>query len=256
MKRILILIIAGLFLMIGSCRREDDASEEDIRGDIITDLIRESILQEAGEVGDLKVEDAITEIIPEDEREVFLAKTEATNDVIKEEKEDLPVIEEIKPEPKIQDKPVEVTREPAPSRVSARADGISTKGVEGCYIKAGNDRSGQSISPRRYIKFTSVVFNEFQAGRRVEFQLYAVPAGQRRRLITYYLIGLSRNIDVINGQAQYTRFWNGKNINGQFLPKGKYNIYLLYKIKDANGKVLATSGRYWGNSRDFYIRLD
>ncbi|MFN3660632.1 MAG: hypothetical protein ACK4TN_05290, partial [Brevinematales bacterium] len=71
-----------------------------------------------------------------------------------------------------------------------------------------------------------------------------------------YLIGRVRGIEVINNQAQYTRYWNGITIHGKFLPKGNYNVYLTYVIKDRVGKVLKTESRYWGKSTDFYLKLE
>jgi len=131
----------------------------------------------------------------------------------------------------------------------------SVSGAKGSYIKMGNDSIGQGVSPRDFIKITLAVFTQNKNARYCEFQLYAVPVGQPLKRTGYFLLAIYKYIDVINGQAQLTRYWNGLNVYQQFLPVGKYNIYLYYKVKSANGTILYTDGRYWGNSRDFFIRL-
>jgi hypothetical protein len=127
--------------------------------------------------------------------------------------------------------------------------------AKGSYIKVGNDSIGQEVSPRVYIKITMAVFTQIKGARFCEFQLYAVPVGKPLKRTGYFLLAIYKYIDVINGQAQLTRYWNGMNVYGQYLPPGSYNLYLYYKVKNAKGGALYTTGRYWGNSRDFYIRL-
>ncbi len=125
----------------------------------------------------------------------------------------------------------------------------------GSLIIVGNDRIGQSVSPRKYIQQSFAVFEKNKYAVYIEFQVYAVPTSSRLRRSAYYLLGYNKFARLINHQAQFTRFWNGKNTKGQFLPKGKYNIYLYYKVKNSQGKIIQTGGRYWGNSRKYYVQL-
>ncbi len=124
-----------------------------------------------------------------------------------------------------------------------------------CYIKVGQDATIEAAAPRQYTKITMAVFSSLPNACYVDFQIYAIPTTGGLSRTGANMIGYAYNIEIINGQAQMTKYWNGKNVYGHFLAAGNYNIYLYYKIKDANGKVLKTDGRYWGNNRSYYIKL-
>ena len=128
-------------------------------------------------------------------------------------------------------------------------------GLRDSYIKIGNDRSGQAASPRQYIKLSFVVFSANKAANTVEFQVYAVPVKSRLRMIGYYLVGIFKEIELVRGQAQITFYWRGENVYNRFLPSTKYNIYLYYKVKNSKGEIIYKGGRYWGNSRNYFVKL-
>ncbi len=233
MKKIIVLIFAGVFLAIAGCQKEKKISDEDVARS--ASLLKDEILSQTNVTPALTNEVALQTVEP-----IVLAGSQAgtTN-----------VLPEIVP---LEDKPIEVpqTSKPAVSTPTQRSPQVAKVGS---YMKVGTDRSGQTLSPRRYIKISSWVFT--QEGRTVDFYLYAVPL-KSGKVQSANLIGRVRGIEVVNNQAQYTRYWNGITIHGNFLPKGKYNVYLTYVIKNARGKVIKTESRYWGRSTDFYLVLE
>ena len=82
-----------------------------------------------------------------------------------------------------------------------------------------------------------------------------MPVGRGKTLDSSYMIGAAENIDLINGQAQYTKFWNGRNVDEDFLVQDNYNVYVYYKLKNAKYEVLKKEGRYWGIADKNYIGL-
>lgn len=122
------------------------------------------------------------------------------------------------------------------------------------FLKLGTDKNGQRVSPRLPKKITTVI----EAGQAayIDIFLYAIPAGMRLVMNANTLIGFAKNFDVVNGQAQFTRYWNTSNTQGRFLKKGNYNIYLSYTYRDVNGRTLGTGGRYWGGSRPMVVLVE
>ena len=125
----------------------------------------------------------------------------------------------------------------------------------GTIIIIGNDHAGQLVSPRHYKQMSFVVMSRNTRVKYVDFQIFAVNIKNRLTRTGDTMIGYDKHAMMINGQAQFTRYWNGKNIRGKFFTKGHYNIYLLYKLKDSHGRLIARGGRFWGNNRKYYLRL-
>jgi len=235
MKKILVILFAGVFLAIAGCQRDKATLEEDVTKN--ASLLKDEVLSQTNTVALLANETPLQTIEP-----VALTTNEAllTNQVASTPVEVMP----------LEDKPIEVPQKAPASGVSERTTTVTKVGS---YMKVGKDESGQTLSPRRYIKISSWVFTD--KGRTVDFYLYAVPY-KTGKVQSTHIIGRVRGIEVINHQAQYTRYWNGITIHGNFLPKGRYNIYLTYVIKDSQGKVIKTESRYWGRSKDFYLQLE
>ena len=169
-----------------------------------------------------------------------------------------PVVQPPMPEPMMNDpmmeapQPMAPTPAPARRRTTPRPVASPTTGT---WIAVGNDRAGQRVSPRATKKITVVLQN--RTASYADVSLYAVPAGSARPIMnTRTLVGFARNFDIINGQAQFTRYWNASNTRGAFLTRGAYNIYMAYSYKDRNGRVVASGGRYWGGTTPIAIRVD
>ncbi|SFB89862.1 hypothetical protein SAMN02745150_01236 [Brevinema andersonii] len=125
----------------------------------------------------------------------------------------------------------------------------------GSYIKIGNDTPGQTVSPRSARKITSVVIT---SGRSVymDIYLYAIPKNQSLVRNANTLIGFVKDLDVVNNQVQFTKFWDARLVQGRFLTPGEYNIYMFYIYKDKNKKEILSSGRFWGGDhRRWFIKV-
>lgn len=149
------------------------------------------------------------------------------------------------------------------SEVTVMADTVNvvtsssgTSSQSGAYFKVGSDVSGQSVNPRESIVITTVIFNDEADGAWADVGIFAVPKGQTATLSWNNIIGWADQLQFVNGQAQFTRYWNADNSAGEFFDAGKYNIYLYYKIDDADGAVLSTGSRYWGWGQDYYITVE
>lgn len=225
MKRVLILLIAIAFFVIGSC---DKKKEETKENDFLTELLKQNEAITTTNTN-LVVEENITE--------------EVTNtNLIKKSDEVTKIAEDIKQLEKMQIKDEGITvKEEKQTKVSKKT---------GTYIIVGNDNSGQSVSPRKFLKLTMVVVPKSTKAKNVSFYVYAVSKESSKKYLVYNV----NNIEVINGQAQLTKHWNAKNIDGDFLDPGNYSIYVKFVVKDRNGEVIDTIERYWG-SKDFYIKL-
>jgi hypothetical protein len=129
------------------------------------------------------------------------------------------------------------------------------QGKSGLIIIIGNGATNQTAAPRKSIKMTFVAFSKIKDYRYCDFIVYAMPAGRGKTLDSSYMIGAAENIDLINGQAEYTKFWNGRNVDEDFLVQDNYNIYVYYKLKNAKYEVLKKEGRYWGIADKNYIGL-
>ena len=100
------------------------------------------------------------------------------------------------------------------------------------------------------------MFTSSKKAKYIDFNVYAVPKNGEVNFAGYYLIGYGKNIEVINNQSQFTKYWNGNNTDGTFIVEGKYNIYLYYKIKDTDGNIISQDGRFWGRSQNYYLKLN
>ncbi len=123
------------------------------------------------------------------------------------------------------------------------------------YIKVGNDRSGITVSKNKSQKITVVVFPQTRATS-VDIYLYAVPTYSH--LVRNYntLIGFAKDIEFVQGQAQFTRHWRASRSRGGSLRSGRYNIYAEYHYKNSRGQVVKKMGRFWGGShRSWTVRV-
>lgn len=276
--RILALII--FVLLFAGCENfpgGKSSQDQDKKNDVFVDVIPESILKDANtETNDsdiavleeLKTEEGQTPTVLPSDKKAADKQVPHINEVSVDKDQTDPDTQAIalqelqKTTGTTQKKMVSEQNNitPVPHQEKQIAEPVSvpeTRYVthKGSLIIAGNDKSGQNLSPRKYIHLSFAVFEAQAQAEFVEFQIYAVPLGGRLRRTGYYLLGYNKFARLINGQAQFTRYWNGKNTRGQFLPRGKYNLYLYYKIKNRSGQVISTGGRYWGGSRNFYVNL-
>lgn len=231
-----------LFFLIAACTKEKSISSAEI-----VDLIHQDALSiaQAPEITD-KIELVYR---PTNVEASFFAedtnKIKNTNTIILVSD---PVLEEKAP-------PVTSVQKVAVPRKKAMPKKVNNFLKPGSYIKVGNDVSGQTVSPRSARKITSVVVT---GGRSVymDIYLYAIPKNHPLVRNANTLIGFVKELDVINNQVQFTKFWDARLVQGRFLPPGEYNIYMFYVYKDKNKKEILSSGRFWGGDhRRWFVKV-
>lgn len=250
MNKILILCFAVLFMMIGGCNKKIGLgwgkklfNQGPSTNEIVTELIKEDVLTNSNVA--LSAPDtngALTESISGAPVAVL---EKATNEKPLPEEPVVGIDRSVKKDKNIKDAPIEVPLKKEP--VMAKAP------KKGTYLKVGNDQNGQTVSKKKVIKITTVVFTPVKNGRYVDFSIYAAPIGSRNGKTV--LLTHVNNIDIINGQAQFTRYWNGKNINGDYISKGKYRLFVNYTIKNADKEPIKKETRNWGGDKSYNIRL-
>ncbi len=283
MRRLILIIITLLMVSCDNLNLNLNKDKEDSKpkaNNVYTDIISDSILKDSNtETNDQDItvlESTETPEKTESKGTVALNQETTPKDEVTPQVDEVTMNNEVKVNEDIQNKVSQIDTQnmikKQPSSVSQQIpveeslmENNSMKSVQTKKVKQtdnsssmiiiGNDGIGQGLSPRSYIHMSFAVFENSTASQFIEFQVYAVPINSRLRRTGYYLLGYNTFARIIKGQAQFTRYWNGKNTRGQFLPKGKYNVYLWYKVKNKNGKVLYTAGRYWGNSRKYYLNL-
>ncbi len=227
MRRVLVLLIALSFFVIGSCDKRQKEAKED---DFISQLLKQNEVITSTNTN-IVVEQNITEEVTN----TNIAKKTSEIDNIAQDVKQLEKMQ-------IKDEGIEVKREKTGAKTTTKK--------EGTYIIVGNDSSGQSVSPRKFLKLTFAIVPQSSKAKNVNFYVYAIPKDGSKKYLVYNV----NNVEVINGQAQLTKYWNARNIDGTFLDPGNYNIYVKFVVKNKNGEIIDTIERYWGN-KDFYIKL-
>lgn len=235
MRHLLILCLAIVFFVIGGCEKKKEGKINE--KDIVAELIKENLLESTASNNVVSSEGGITEEFSNTNKQEVLSNVVEAS--MSSESKGSVAVDEVK----IKDTGIEL------SEVEKRKVYKT-----GSYIKVGNDTSGQIVSPRKFLKLTFVVYTKSKKAKTVDFYIYAIPEGQKI-LNNKYLISLVRNIEVFNGQAQLTKYWNARNINWDFLPPGKYRIYMRASFKDEKGSVIESIDRYWGGKQEFYVKL-
>jgi hypothetical protein len=243
-RKVLVLLLAFVLLAIIGCQtRAKESGKSSAQSDLVAELLKNDILENTSNTNvAISSNYAVTEPI--------ISMSNVSNLVPVETEVGVKTVLSAKNAPgkvekTINDKPIVAD--------STGNTVISVK--RGSWVKIGDDSIGQTLSPRKSLKMTFAVFSDLRNAKHVDFFVYAVPRNSEVNWSDYYLIGLGRNFDVINSQCQYTHYWNGINIDGNYITEGRYNIYIFFKVKDAMGNVLYKEGRYWGRSQDFYVRL-
>ncbi len=250
MKQFIILATAVVFFVISGCQKKTGQSRQDASGagltnDVIAELIKEDIL--SGRTNGGQPSDTNASLMESISGRPLALATETPPEPPADEKPlpEEPMIGDGRKsqaqDKTIRDKPIEVP-EKAPAAAPVR---------KGTYLKIGNDRSGQVVTRKQPAKFTTVVFKPVPEAKYLDFWIYAIPLGRK----TGPLLTHVRNIEIVNGQAQFTRYWNGKRISGTYINPGKYRITVKYAIKNASKKVIRTEYRTWGQNLNYYLIL-
>ena len=235
MKRVFIIFIALAFFIIGACDKKGKSSKE-ASDDLVAQLLKENPLENTNTSTNILLEEEITEKYTNTNKQ---GVTEGgTSSSVSSNVE---VVKDLI----IKDEGIDVK----PSKIELSRTSIK----KGSHIIVGNDKSGQGVSPRKFLKITVAISTKLQNARYVDFYIYALPKGSDN-LKAKYLIANVKNIEIINSQAQLTKYWNAKNIDGVFLDPGEYSIYVKFVVKEKSYSVIDKIERYWGN-KDFYLKL-
>ena len=105
------------------------------------------------------------------------------------------------------------------------------------------------VSKDKPCKITTVLFASKDVWY-ADYNVYAVPLGKakvyKKYLIEKYLVGIGRNISIVEGRSQLTVYWTGINIAKKPLPKGNYiivsSVHLKNNKKQVIGKVIKVLG--------------
>lgn len=260
-KGIFIFLFLVFFIFYG-CKREDKNLET-----MITEVEeKETELKEVGVpkflVEEQKYLETNTNIIEEKNTNElfdsetnflptkFVKKDTKKNDVIVEEKVKSEVYYEKSSLKKSYVKPKSVSK---PKVVGV--DKTSPMGLK-VYFSYANGK--KYIDKRNPGKITSVVYVSREVWY-IDFEVYAIPysyvSKYERKLKTEYLIGIGRNISVVDRRSQLTVYWTGLNLNKKYLPNGKYAIIVKTKHKNHKKNVVSTHTKVLGMSNPIVVIL-
>jgi hypothetical protein len=114
------------------------------------------------------------------------------------------------------------------------------------------------VSKDKPCKITTVLF----ASRDVwyaDYNVYAVPLSKakvyKEYLIEKYLIGIGRNISIVEGRSQLTVYWTGINIAKKTLPKGNYIIVSSVHLKNSKKQVIGKVIKVLGTEKPLVVVL-
>jgi hypothetical protein len=251
-KKIIILFVAFVFMIISGCQKKTNAETESMQtNDILTQLIKENVLSKS--MASNKIEEVSNVSITEPTQETGVQKSVQTPlplepevGVIKSNKQN------VKEDRNIRDIDMESAVKNNPKQELAAQKKLYKKAS---YIRVGDDSIVQVASRNKSVKLTFAIFASVKGARFVDFYVYAAKKGKKPSIERQYLIARGKNIEVINGQSQLTRYWTGKNMDGNYLSRGKYNVYLVYKVRDKKFDSLRKDSRYWGTSDKYYVSL-
>lgn len=256
MRQIILLTIVILMVMAAGCQKKGKVGEGAVEqtNDMITELIKEDILSNSSNKNlAMNTNNNLTEPIANGQAQASdMKKEDQHKNLMIEPQLDKPIVKKDTTTKKTADMKDKQIKDNAIAVDEPETKAVVTKAT-GSFMKIGNDTAGQSVSPRKTIKITVAAFTK--SAKYVDFNIYALPKGSSENTDGDYLIARVRNIDVIQGQAQLTKYWNGKNVSGDFLDPGRYTIYLVYTLKDGEKNTIKKESRFWGGSNKITIKL-
>lgn len=257
----LVLLIPLLFLL--SCRQEEDnvsniISEVEQKETELKDLgVPQFLIEEQkGLETNTNQQTAVKDVNEFFETKVAELSTTNTN------------IQEQKLEPSKEDKtPIALeniydTKKGSTTNLKVTAQKPETKQVK--TTKRGikvffSYRNGKNyVDTRNPGKITTVVYVSRNIWY-IDYNVYAIPydklSNYKKNLSSKYLIGIGRNISVVDSRSQFTVYWRGRNINKKTLPNGKYSIVVKTSYKNKSKKVISTSTKILGGSKPLVVIL-
>jgi hypothetical protein len=114
------------------------------------------------------------------------------------------------------------------------------------------------VSKDKPCKITTVLFASKDVWY-ADYNVYAVPLGKakvyKKYLIKKYLVGIGRNISIVEGRSQLTVYWTGINITKKPLPKGNYIIVSSVHLKNSKKQVIGKVIKVLGTEKPLVVVL-
>jgi hypothetical protein len=114
------------------------------------------------------------------------------------------------------------------------------------------------VSKDKPCKITTVLFASKDVWY-ADYNVYAVPLGKakvyKKYLIEKYLVGIGRNISIVEGRSQLTVYWTGINIAKKPLPKGNYIIVSSVHLKNSKKQVIGKVIKVLGTEKPLVVVL-
>lgn len=151
----------------------------------------------------------------------------------------------------------EIITEPKATTQKPKTKQVKTKG-RGVKVFFSYKNGKNYIDIRNPGKITTVVY----VGRNVwyiDYNVYAIPysmvKNHKKYLSSKYLIGIGRNISVVDSRSQLTVYWSGRNINKRMLPNGKYSIVVKTNFKNRKKRAISSSTKILGGNKPLVVIL-
>lgn len=107
-------------------------------------------------------------------------------------------------------------------------------------------------------KITTVVYVDENVWY-VDYSVYAIPykylSNYRKYMVRRYLIGIGRNISVVDRRSQFTVYWSGINLDKKFLSNGKYMIVVKNQFKNRSKKIISSYTKMLGLKKPLIVIL-
>ncbi|MFN4245268.1 MAG: hypothetical protein ACK4F9_03860 [Brevinematia bacterium] len=93
----------------------------------------------------------------------------------------------------------------------------------------------------------------------IDYNFYAIPSKlisrHKSNLRKKYLIGIGRNISVVDNRSQLTVYWSGININKEKLVNGKYHILVTITLKNQTKRTIFRTSKILGKNNPLIVIL-
>lgn len=114
------------------------------------------------------------------------------------------------------------------------------------------------IDPSYPGKITTVVYVNKNVWY-VDYNVYAIPFSKvknyKKYLTSSYLVGIGRNISVVDGRSQLTVYWSGINVGKSKMANGKYAIVVHVIFKNSSKKVISSKVKVLGEPNYLVVIL-
>ena len=264
MRLIFILLLLFTFVLPLSCAKKQDEiskviSEVEKKETELKEVGIPSFLLEEQKTEEQKTTETNTNfLITEKPKEITstISPPEKTDITVFEEtqKEYKPIVENYIPQ-KIQTKTPEPKKQIKPYKLEKT---YRTNSLKDFKIYFSHKNGKNYIDKKNPGKITTVLYVDKNIWY-IDYNVYAIPSKffpkYRPYLNEKYLIGIGRNISVVDSRSQLTVYWSGVNLNKKFLTNGKYHIVVNITLKNPKKKPLSKVEKVLGKNSPLEVIL-